>query len=84
MDEAGAAKLGRVLLYYEENRDVPPELRKTLQAARADLNDTLRAHPLRDDLERVCERIRSGAVQAMKAWLWKDIPPSHSGNRPRV
>ena len=70
-----ARQLGRLLLYYEENRDMGPELRKTLQAARADLNDTLKAHPLRDDLERACERIRTGAVPAMKAWLWKDNGP---------
>lgn len=67
-----ARQLGRLLLYYEENREAEPELRDALRAARADLNDTLKAHPLRDDLERVCDRIRSGAVPAMKAWLWRD------------
>jgi hypothetical protein len=67
-----ARMLGRLLLYYADNRDMPPELRKILHAARLDLRDTLRAHPLRDDLERVCLRIRAEAVERMKAWLWKE------------
>ena len=62
--------LGRVLLYFEDNPDIPPELRQTLLAARADLRDTFRAHPLRDDLERVCRRVRGDAICAMKDWFW--------------
>ncbi len=62
--------LGRVLLYYGENRDLPPGMRQEIQAARGDLHDTLKSHPLRDDLERVCQRIREGALRKMKDWYW--------------
>ena len=64
--------LGRVLLYFEDNPDISPELRQTLRAARADLRDTFRAHPLRDDLERVCRRVRASAVGRMKDWFWSE------------
>ncbi|HAL92140.1 MAG TPA: hypothetical protein DCM68_03845 [Verrucomicrobia bacterium] len=67
--------LGRLLLYYGDNPDLPPEVRQALRAAREDLRDTLKAHPLRDDLERVCGRIRSGAVQQVKEWLWREHGP---------
>ncbi len=64
--------LGRVLLYHEDNPAFPPELRRSLHRAREDLRDTFRAHPLRDDLERVCQRVREGALQEMKTWLWRE------------
>jgi hypothetical protein len=67
-----ARLLGRVLLYYEENSGIPPELRRTLHAAREDLRDTFRAHPLRDDLERVCQRIREGALKETKDWFGRE------------
>ncbi|MGD9613391.1 MAG: hypothetical protein AB7V22_10895 [Kiritimatiellia bacterium] len=70
-----ARLLGRLLLYYEDNPDLPPDLRRSLRAARADLRDTLKAHPLRDDLERVCGRIRVGAVQEIKKWFWQEYAP---------
>ena len=62
--------LGRLLLNYEDVPHLPPDMRRQLREARADLRDTLRAHPLRDDLERACGRIRVGAVRKMKEWLW--------------
>jgi hypothetical protein len=68
-----ARLLGRVLIYYEENREAPAELRRTIRAARNDLRDTLRAHPLRDDLERVCQRIRDGAINETKEWFWSEF-----------
>ncbi len=64
--------LGKVLLYFEDNPDLPPDLRRTLRAARADLRDTFGAHPLRDDLERVCQRVRTGAIHDMKDWFWQE------------
>ena len=67
-----ARLLGRVLLYYEENREIPPELRRTIHAAREDLRDTFKAHPLRDDLERVCQRIRAGALKEAKDWFGRE------------
>jgi hypothetical protein len=65
-----ARRIGRTLIYYEENREIPPELRLTLHIANHDLRDTLKAHPLRDDLERVCRRLTDGAIREMKDWLW--------------
>ncbi len=70
-----ARLLGRLLLYYGDNPDLPADVRQTLRAAREDLRDTLKAHPLRDDLERVCGRIRGGAVAQVKAWLWRQYGP---------
>ena len=67
-----ARLLGRVLLYYEDNSRLPPDLRRSLRAARQDLRDTLGAHPLRDDLERVCGRIRDGAVREVKDWFGRE------------
>lgn len=67
--------LGRVLLYYGDISELPPEVQDRLRHAREDLRDTLRAHPLRDDLERVCGRIRSGALAAVKDWLWREFGP---------
>ncbi len=68
-----ARLLGRVLMYHEDNPELPRDLRRTLHAAREDLRDTFRAHPLRDDLERVCERVRSGAIRDLKRLLWRDF-----------
>ena len=70
-----ARLLGRVLLYYEDNRCMPTELRRSLHAAREDLRDTFQAHPLRDDLERVCLRIREGALKEAKNWFGRDYRP---------
>lgn len=67
-----ARLLGRVLMYYQDNPEIPGDLRLALHAARADLRDTLRAHPLRDDLERVCERIRAGALKQTKDWFGRE------------
>ncbi len=67
-----ARRLGQLLLYYGDVPDLPNALRESLHAARADLRDTLRAHPLRDDLERVCARIRDGAVREVKAWFARE------------
>jgi hypothetical protein len=67
-----ARLLGRVLIYYDENPDLPPELRRSLHAARVDLHDTFRAHPLQDDLERVCGRIREGALKQIKDWFGRE------------
>jgi hypothetical protein len=49
-----------------------PELRRTIHAAREDLRDTFKAHPLRDDLERVCQRIRAGALRETKDWFARE------------
>lgn len=67
-----ARLLGRLLLYYEDLPHIPGELRLFIHAARKDLLDTLRAHPLRDDLERICQRIRDGAVKEMKDWFGRE------------
>ncbi len=67
---AQARLLGRVLLYHQDNPDLPPELGQSIHAARGDLRDTLSSHPLRDDLERVCGRLRKGALAEVKTWLW--------------
>ncbi|HOE00441.1 MAG TPA: hypothetical protein PLD40_05690 [Kiritimatiellia bacterium] len=67
-----ARLLGQLLLYYGDVPDLPNALREALYTARADLRDTLRAHPLRDDLERVCARIRAGAVREVKAWFARE------------
>lgn len=63
--------LARVLLYYGDNPNLPPDVRAIFRAARADLRDTLKAHPLRDDLERVCQRMREGAIRSMKDWFMR-------------
>ena len=69
----GQARLiGRMLLYWDDGADLPKSLRETLRAAREDLRDTLGAHPLRDDLERVCGRIREGAIQDLKRYFWRE------------
>lgn len=70
-----ARLLGRVLLYYEDNPGLSTDLRRSMHAARVDLRDTLRAHPLRDDLERVCQRIREGALKDAKNWFGRDYRP---------
>lgn len=62
--------LARLLMYYEENSDLPVGVRRALHDARWDLRATLKSHPLREDLERVCQRIRAGAIREMKTWLW--------------
>ena len=67
-----ARQLGRVLLYYEDVPQLPPDIRHALRAARADLRDTLGAHPLRDDLERVCRRVREGAIPEVKDWFARE------------
>lgn len=67
-----ARLLGRVLLYYEDNPNLPPEIQRSIRAAREDLRDTLKAHPLRDDLERVCGRVREGAIQEVKDWFGRE------------
>ena len=70
--KAQARRLGRVLLYYGDNPNLSPDVHRILREARADLRDTLRAHPLRDDLERVCHRVREGAIRSMKDWLSRE------------
>ena len=67
-----ALLLGRVLLYFGDNSNLSPEVHRSLREARADLRDTLRAHPLRDDLERVCRRVRAGAIRSMKDWFSRE------------
>ena len=69
---AQARMLGRVLLYYQDNPDLPPDLQREIRAARADLRDVLGAHPLRDDLERVCTRVRGGAIRTVKDWFARE------------
>ena len=69
---AQARMLGRVLLYYQDNPDLPFDLQKEIRAAREDLRDVLRAHPLRDDLERVCGRVRGGAIRNVKEWFARE------------
>ncbi len=64
--------IGRVLLYHEDNPHLMRALRLTFREAREDLRDTLGAHPLRDDLERVCQRMREGAIEKMKDWFWRE------------
>ena len=73
-----AQLLGRLLLYYEDEPALPPDLRGRLQVARGDLRDTLRAHPLRDDLERVVARVIQNAVIPMKIWQWAEFGPQIS------
>lgn len=70
-----ARLLGRVLLYYGDIPELPPDIRGLLRRAREDLRDTLRAHPLRDDLERVCGRIRTETLPAVKEWMWREFGP---------
>lgn len=70
--KAQVRQLGRVLLYYGDNPNLPSALRDSLRAARADMRDTLRAHPLRDDLERVCGRVRAGAIREVKDWFLRE------------
>ncbi|MDY0150491.1 MAG: hypothetical protein RBT03_10460 [Kiritimatiellia bacterium] len=70
-----ARLLGRVLLYYGDIPELPPTVQDRLRQARDDLRDTLRSHPLRDDLERVCGRIRRGALATVKDWLWQEFGP---------
>lgn len=67
-----ARLLGRVLLYYEDNPHLPADLLRALHAAREDLRDTFRAHPLRDDLERACHRARDGAIRDVKNWFGRE------------
>ncbi len=67
--------LGRVLLYYGDNPHLPPDIRQQLRGAREDLRDTLRAHPLRDDLERVCSRVRTETIAQVKAWFAREYRP---------
>lgn len=66
-----ARKIGQALIYYDENPELSSELRLKIHIARHDLRDTLDAHPLRDDLERVCRRLWDGAIEEMKQWLWR-------------
>ena len=69
---AQARMLGRVLLYYQDNPELPLDLQQEIRAARADLRDVLGAHPLRDDLERVCGRVRTGAIRQAKDWFARE------------
>jgi hypothetical protein len=70
-----ARLLGRLLLYYDENKELSPETHEAIRAARLDLRDTLKAHPLSDDLDRVCGRIRSGALRIAKEDFWQTTLP---------
>ena len=67
-----ARLLGKALIYYDENRDIPFEIRALIRTARRELRDVLRSHPLRDDLERVCRKLREGPMPEIKGWLWKE------------
>ena len=67
-----ARMLGRVLLYYQDNPELPVDVQQEIRAAREDLRDVLGAHPLRDDLERVCGRVRAGAIRSVKDWFARE------------
>ena len=68
--------LGRLLLYYGDVPHLPLDMQQRLRDARNDLRDVLRAHPLRDDLERVADRVVQNAVIPMKIWQWAEFGPS--------
>lgn len=70
-----AHQMGRTLLYHMEAEQFSDHTRAILKAAHDDLRDTLRAHPLRDDLERVCTRIRDGALREAKEAIWLCMLP---------
>ncbi len=67
-----ARLLGRLVLYYGDNPSLPEDVRRSLREAGKDLRDTFKAHPLRDDLERVCERVRAGAIRRVKEWFARE------------
>jgi len=66
-----ARLLGRLLLYYSDNRELSDKVHQAIRSAREDLRDTLKSHPLADDLQRICIRIRTGALKEVKAGFWK-------------
>lgn len=68
---AYAKLFGKLLLFFESNPNLDAEMRKNLKSAHADLRDTLRAHPLRDDLIRVVNRIQNGPLTILWWYLWK-------------
>ena len=67
--------LGRFLLYQEHNPNLSPGTLDSLRAAGADLHETLRHHPLSDDLERAHDKIRSGPLLLWKADCWTRCRP---------
>jgi hypothetical protein len=71
-----ASNLGRLLLYQEENAWLTQESRVFLKSACQDLRETLRAHPLSDDLERICLRIRREIIPQAKAAGWRAMWPA--------
>lgn len=48
------------------------EMREKMASAEKDLRDTLGAHPLKDDLERVCLRVATHAVAPLQTWFWRE------------
>lgn len=67
--------VGRFLLYQEHNPNLSPETLSSIRAAGADLRETLRHHPLSDDLERAHDKIRSGPLLLWKTDCWTRCLP---------
>lgn len=70
-----ARAIGCLLIYYDENPNLPPSVRQALRGAHEEIRGVLAAHPLRDDLERACWGIWSGAIEQAKAWFWQEYRP---------
>ena len=89
-----ANAIGRMLLYHQDDPALPKNVRRELLQAHRDLRSVLRAHPLSDDLERECARLRDGPVALAKktAWLavwptvkdlessWRESASTHTGS----
>ena len=62
--------LGRVLMYHEDNPDLPRDLRHRLHATREDMGGLLRAHSPLEDLVQLCEDVRQGILPELKQTFW--------------
>lgn len=63
--------VGRLLAWGEVTCP-DAEMRKRLASAQKDLRDTLGAHPLKEDLERVCLRTERYALAPLRTWFWRE------------
>jgi hypothetical protein len=71
-----ANALGRMLLYHQDDPALPKNVRQELREAHRGLRSVLRAHPLADDLERECARLRDGPIRLMKKTAWLSVWPT--------
>lgn len=67
--------IGSFLIYELDNPNLSPEGRAAMRAACGEMRGVLKAHPLSDDLERLCLQMRRDGVEKGKEDLWQAMQP---------